>query len=115
MSKTYIDKLREKPEHHRRRIAWGVSGAISMFIAAVWVTSFGYFNGIGPNVAEIARSNSENSPANVIKRGAANVWGAFSGDEMSTQLEEVATTTPTLEFVPDPNFVPPQVDSTTIN
>ena len=36
----YIDKLREKPHHHRKRIAVGTSAAITSVVFLAWLSTF---------------------------------------------------------------------------
>ena len=100
--KKFIDSLREKPESHKKRVAYGVSAIITLVIAGVWATSFQYFNGGGMTRAEVAKANSDNSPLNVLKRGAASAYEAITGSRVEfVKGQTEGTTTPALEYVPE--------------
>lgn len=99
--KTYIEHLRSKPDSHRKKVAFGTSTAITALIAVFWVTSFSYFNGDRSNV-EIARRNNDNSPIKVIRRGLAGAYESITGSRVEfVKDQDVATSTPSLEYVPD--------------
>lgn len=100
--KSYIAHLRTKPDNHRKRFAFGMSAAITAVIALFWVTSFSYFNNAASNT-EVARANSANSPLNVIRRNMAGAYEAITGSKIQfVKGQDAATTTATLEYVPEP-------------
>ena len=112
--KKLIASLREKPESHKKRVAYGVSAIITLVIAGVWATSFQYFNGAGMTKAEVAKTNSDNSPLNVLKRGAASAYEAITGSHVEFVKGETDTATvPALEYVPEE--FPVQSSSSTDN
>jgi len=83
-------------------IAWGTSGVITVIIATFWVTSFGYFYGDKEIKVAVEEKNSETSPLNVIRTGAANVYEALSGSRVVFEREGSNTNaTATLEYVPE--------------
>lgn len=47
----HIGKLREKPEHIRKRIAFVTSGAISLIIFLGWIASYGITTTAAPDEA----------------------------------------------------------------
>ncbi len=99
----YIAHLRSKPDSHRKRFAFGVSASITAIIALFWVTSFSYFNSPSSNT-EVARAKSINSPLNVIRRNMAGAYEAITGSKIEFVKEQnAATTTATLEYVPEPS------------
>lgn len=99
---SYLEKLRNKPDHHKHMIAWGTSGVITALIATFWVTSFGYFYGDKEVKVAVEEKNSETSPLNVIRSGAANVYEAFTGSRVSFEKEgSNSNATATLEYVPE--------------
>jgi hypothetical protein len=75
-----IDKLRERPEHHRRRIALGISALVTVFVFTVWL-SVHTTRGGAPVVAEatVKEQSSSESPFDTLKRGVAQVYEAFRG------------------------------------
>ncbi|OHA89138.1 MAG: hypothetical protein A2653_02925 [Candidatus Zambryskibacteria bacterium RIFCSPHIGHO2_01_FULL_43_25] len=80
-----IDRLREKPEHHRRRVAYGISALITIFIFVVWL-SVHIPGGSAPVVAQAPTETEESSesPFETLSRGVASVYEAIkgmSGDE----------------------------------
>lgn len=100
--KKLIDSLREKPESHRKRVAYGTSAVITLLIAGVWATSFQYFNGSGMTKVEVAKANTNNSPVNVLKRGAASAYEAITGSHVEFVKGETGNVaTATLEYVPE--------------
>ncbi len=98
-----IDQLRAKPLHHRKRIAIGSSAAFTLVLALFWVTSFSYLNTTTPDSPEIARRNNVTSPFKIFKKGAANIYSAFSGASVDFSTDNVVeyNATPTLEYIPE--------------
>ncbi|MFA6297071.1 MAG: hypothetical protein WC629_00745 [Candidatus Paceibacterota bacterium] len=112
--KKLIASLREKPESHKRRVAYGTSAVITLVIAGVWATSFQYFNGTGITKAEVAKANTDNSPLNVLKRGAASAYEAITGSHVEfVKGESDSSASGTLEYVPE--AVPVQASTSTSN
>jgi len=98
--KKLITSLREKPESHKKRVAYGTSAVITLVIAGVWATSFQYFNGAGMTKAEVAKANVDNSPLNVLKRGAASAYEAITGSRVEfVKGESNTSASGTLEYV----------------
>ncbi len=97
-----LHKLRNKPDHHKQMIAWGTSGIITAIIATFWVTSFGYFYGDKEVKVAVQKQNSETSPLNVMRTGAANVYQALTGSRVVFEREgSNNNATATLEYVPE--------------
>lgn len=70
----YIEKLRRKPEHIRRRIVYIVAPAITLAIAALWFYSLG-----SASVAQTA-SVIEVGPTAIIKDDSLNIWAKIKGE-----------------------------------
>src|SRR4051812_26170179 len=68
MSQT-LSKLREKPEHHRRRIAFMASSGVMVVIVAIWVTTFSVrfpqLSNAGSNEAAAAAALNDQSANSV--------------------------------------------------
>ena len=58
----YLDQLRAKPIHVRKRIAFGTTFALSFLIAAIWWNSFN----ASPTLAEENMAASASSPWDVV-------------------------------------------------
>ncbi len=97
----YIEHLRAKPLHHRKRIAVGVSAGITVIIALFWYSSFSYFNTDSLQNVQVATINSENSPFQVFKQGVANVYEGITGSKVHFDRDQQASSTATLEYVPN--------------
>lgn len=88
-----IDKLREKPEHHRRRVAMGISGLITLFIFSVWVSvhlpQSGTAQVAAVQEAPSARDTRDNTegPLDTLRAGVASIYEAIrnfgEGDDKS--------------------------------
>ena len=93
----YIEKLKNRPESHRRRVAFGVSGTITAIVFIIWASV------IFPqtNRAIIAKSNpqseasqKEETPIKTLSSGVAQVYnamkasfGSYEGDSIDLQSE----------------------------
>lgn len=55
---SYIEKLRDKPDHIKSQIAFGFSGVITFFIFMFWLSSF--FQ-VSPSSKDLAISQSQNT------------------------------------------------------
>jgi len=72
-----VQRLKEKPEHHRRRVTFAVSGAITALIFIVWVTVIfpsGLASG-GVQARETPLRDAE-SPLETLRSGVASVFKA---------------------------------------
>lgn len=99
--RTYIHHLRTKHDSHKKRFAFSVSAGITALIAIVWATSFSYINTESKNV-EVARTNTANSPLNVIRRNIAGAYESITGSKIEfTKEQEQPTEAPALEYVPE--------------
>ena len=59
----YLEKLQNKPAHHKKRFALLTSGAITLFIFGVWsLATFG-MNGIGINKEIFTRKDDVPTPS----------------------------------------------------
>jgi hypothetical protein len=72
---SYIESLRAKPEHIRKRFAFLSSLGITVIIAAFWLGSFSSFN-IGSNSAVTAAIQNVKTPAQSLTASV----GSFFGD-----------------------------------
>ncbi len=92
----YLDKVREKPAHHRRRFAFLTSSTITLFIFGIW--SLAMFGGSGGST--VADSRDENSPfesftANVgsaldtFKSDFDNVWEKVESVDLESEYSEM--------------------------
>ncbi len=80
-----IENLREKPEHHRRRVALGVSGFITMVVFTAWISV------LMPSTAgtlvresevaqeEVRVAQNGETPLSVLRNGFANAYVAIKG------------------------------------
>lgn len=101
MIKDYIKDLHSKPESHRKKVAYGTSAGITLVIALIWVTSFGYFNKLNPDtqtatVAVAPKVQRENENKNYLSSAFQALKSAVGAKSNSN-----ATTTGTLEYVPE--------------
>lgn len=81
---SYVENLRERPEHHRRRHAFWWSFGFTALVFVFWVASFTDI-GIGTGASSMANSSKKFSVAaaeEVISPGASLIAGvgAFAGD-----------------------------------
>ncbi len=72
---TYIENLRAKPEHERKRFAFWSSLCFTAIIAAFWLASFTGIN-IGAESAVSSAVAKAGTPAQSLVAGV----GAFGGD-----------------------------------
>lgn len=114
MIQDYIREIHKKPEPHRRKVAYISSGVITLLIALVWVTSFGYLHGLNQTGEYIA---DENVPTETLAVTDTEVRGPFSvfGSNVASGYNAVRglfglkptnstnedETPPTLEYVPE--------------
>ncbi|MEK7594009.1 MAG: hypothetical protein AAB471_02475 [Patescibacteria group bacterium] len=70
---TFIEKLREKPEHIRKRILYVAVPTITFVIAVLWFFSLGSAD-LNQTAAVI-----EVGPAAIIKDDSLNIWTQFKG------------------------------------
>ncbi len=61
----HIHRLREKPEHVRKRIAFFTSGAISLIIFLGWIASYGITSTAAPEEAIAAKAPIQSLTASV--------------------------------------------------
>lgn len=80
-----IERLKQKPEHHRRRVAFGVSGGITAIIFILWASV------ILPNdTRQVALQKQESKPSGetpiaTLRNGVAQVYEAFQALMQSTE------------------------------
>lgn len=88
----YIEKLKSRPESHRRRFAFGVSGTITAIVFIIWASV------IFPqtNRAIIAKSNpqmqakqNEETPIGTLSNGVAQVYQAMKESFGNTKGESI--------------------------
>lgn len=70
----FIEKLRGKPEHIRRRIVYVIVPVITLAIATLWFLSLG-----SASVAQTA-SVIEVGPTEIIKDDSATIWAKLKGE-----------------------------------
>ena len=98
----FIHQLRQKPESHRKRVAYGTSAVFTLILAGVWATSFSYFNAPTSTQAVVAKANTENSPFNVLKTGVASAYEAITGSKVEfVRGDTSGDASGTLQYVPD--------------
>lgn len=92
---SYIENLRERPEHVRRRVAFYWSGGFTAIMFVFWISSFTSI-GIGGPIktsqnAAIAAANKVISPGNSLIAGvgafANDVWSMIVGPKKVTYSE----------------------------
>lgn len=70
----YIEELKKRPDHHRQRVALGVSGGITAIIFVLWVSV------TVPNTAQTfareEKQEKKDTPISVLSQGAAQVYQA---------------------------------------
>lgn len=104
MIKTYIKDLHNKSESHRKRVAYGTSAGITLVIALIWVTSFGYFNHLNPDQTTVATTDTSYKVAVAKKESnnnyLSNAYQAIRSAVGAKSTHDTAATG-TLEYVPD--------------
>jgi hypothetical protein len=71
---THLDNLRQRPDHHKKRIAFGAAFAITLVVALVWVSTVS----LTPKTQQQTTvSVDQNSPASVIGSNLANLWAGI--------------------------------------
>lgn len=97
----YLDKLRAKPVHVRKRIAFITTVTLSLFVAVVWV---GTFHVERPaSTTFVAKEANTRSPWGVVSDMLKHTKGEMTAavSEATTQLTEVAAGT--VEYDPSKN------------
>ena len=100
----FIERLRAKPEHVRRRIAIGASGSITALAALIWVTAFTSSNAFALNTpaapADMVASGKEiQGSFGEASNGFSNLLGAVGGSASPSNepvliiVEEKSTST----------------------
>lgn len=80
-----IERLKQKPEHHRRRVAFGVSGGITAIIFILWASII-----FPHDTKQIALQKQEvkpttETPIATLRNGVAQVYEAFQALMQSTE------------------------------
>jgi hypothetical protein len=87
----YLEQMRQRPEHHKKYFALGVSGCFTAIIFLVWV--FANFGGAATVVAENVpdKQSQGASPFENISNSVANAWSAMRGElsERGKSIEKV--------------------------
>lgn len=108
MIKRYVEEIHTKPESHRRKLTYVVSGVLTLLIGVVWFSSVGYLNNFGNAVADNntlqveQTAKKSNSPFAVIGSNLANVYDSVKnalGIKTSDNSSNVGKAR--LEYVPD--------------
>ncbi len=73
----YLDKVREKPLHHKKRFALLASSTITMFILGVW--SFAMF-GVSSGSVVAQREEEGNSPLQSLTANVGSAFNSFKQD-----------------------------------
>lgn len=89
---SYIERLRNKPDHHKRRIAMGLATFFTSLIFVVWLSVL-LPQGSQTNVAtNTGKKANADTPFSTLKSGVAQVYQAvktsFSDTQKSINLEE---------------------------
>jgi len=92
---SYIENLKEKPEHVRRRVAFYWSGGATVIIFAFWISSFASIGIGGPiNAAKkstLVTASKVISPGQSLVAGvgsfANDVWSMIVGPKVITYSE----------------------------
>ena len=86
---SHLEQLRKRPDHHKRRIAFGISAFITSLIFVVWLSVL-----LPKNASEIVakeKPSNEVTPFDSLKTGVAQVYeaskGLFSDTKKSIDLE----------------------------
>ena len=94
---TYIEHLRAKPEHQRKRFAFWSSFGVTAVIAAFWLASFtGMDIGSGAGTAVSSAVAQAGTPAQSLVAGV----GAFAGDIWSMIAGPKKVTYAQIEVLP---------------
>lgn len=68
-----IERLRTKPDHHKKRVAFGVACAVTAMIAGVWFSTQTFFS--GPTV--IAQTKTA-GPLDAFAQSVASAWSGVA-------------------------------------
>jgi len=75
---SYIEELRKKPDHHKRRIALGVSTLVTGLIFVAWLSVL-LPQGTNKTLVENSNEPKGETPLSTLKNGVAQVYEAFKG------------------------------------
>jgi hypothetical protein len=95
----HVEKLRQKPEHLRRRWAFGLSAGATGLVAIVWIFSVVASGGpFGSSAAVASDSSSNLSPLSAMQASAASAFQSLVGSNPFNSSSE-ATSSPGLNVV----------------
>lgn len=92
----HIEKLRERPNHEKKRIAFFASAGVTFVIFAFWLASFNFQNGTN----NTAREESILSPFKAVTDNIAGVYGSIVGSKETFKKIMSGTTNVQVEVVP---------------
>jgi len=95
----YINHLKTKPEHHRRRIALGASTAITALVFVLWASvTIPQTTQVVAQASETKNASKGESPIATLKTSAAQayegmrqVWNANTSSVTQVNLEDAYT------------------------
>src|SRR5579864_3578030 len=72
---SYIEKIREKPDHHKRRIVALTSGLITAIITLFWIGSF-----FVPGQLSTTTAENGTSPLSIIRNNLGSAYDSLRSD-----------------------------------
>ncbi|MCX6715873.1 MAG: hypothetical protein NT077_02515 [Candidatus Taylorbacteria bacterium] len=101
---SYIENLRKRPEHVRRRVAFGWSAGASIVIFVFWISSFtsiGIGGPIGGSI-NVAKKSAVATASKVVSPGESLVAGvgSFANDVWSMIVAPKKVTYSVIEVLP---------------
>lgn len=85
----HINHIKSKPHHVRRRIAFGVAGALAVFIGVVWIAGSLSLGTFAVNGSSFAQSTGAEVP--VPQAGQSSQQAALAGAAAALQQTETAS------------------------
>jgi hypothetical protein len=107
MIKKYIKEIHTKSEDHRKRFAYGASGALTLVIGLVWFTTYGYSSLVNTGKTAVEETPTYVASSEPVERSrpftimGANITNAINTVKTSMGLEKKKAPPPSLEYVPE--------------
>lgn len=106
----HIERIKGKPHHVRKQIAFGAAGAGAAFVALVWLAgniSSGSFAIKGPSFADLANPGAIETGGGDSLKNFAGAAAAFGDAENPARIEIVDTSSSTRAAKkPEPTTIP---------